>query len=454
MPGPAGPGVREEARVNRKQQEREVKRLLVTVASAAGLAGLTMNSLGAGFALYEGGARINTAPATVMAKGDDVSAQFFNPAGMTQLKGLNTMAGVTAIKPGNEVSTKNPYTGEWKTTQMDEQWFWPPHAYIAAPVADRVSVGGGVYSRFGLGTKYDENWPGRYNSYSASIKSLSLNPNVAVKVLDQLSVGAGVSAMWFDLDLKKKIDGMALAGSTTPNNPAGGALDIDQKLAGDSWGYGWNLGLQATPTKWMQLGASYQSSVKQKVDGDIKFSKPAGSPAEFGPLFNDTGAEGNVKLPDMLFLGVNFIPVQQVDFGLGAIYTRWSTYDALNVDFDQPIAPGIAGVNIPKNYDNVWRYIADMEYHLTSDWDLRLGYFYDQSPVSDAHVDYLLPDNDRNFFNVGMGWHKNRWAVDFSYTYLVIMDRNYDARVKDGVLESEVRDGNAFMIGGSIAAKF
>ena len=64
-------------------------------------------------------------------------------------------------------------------------------------------LGLGVNSPFGLGIQYNDDWPGRFNVTKAAIQTLNLNPTIAVKVTDYLSVGAGLDIMYFALNLKR-----------------------------------------------------------------------------------------------------------------------------------------------------------------------------------------------------------------------------------------------------------
>ena len=107
-----------------------------------------------------------------------------------------------------------------------------------------------------------------------------------------------------------------------------------------------------------------------------------------------------------------------------------------------------------KNWDDVWRFNIGVEY-AALDWlDLRLGYVYDQSPVQDDTIDYMVPANDRHLLNGGLGFHWDNWVVDVNYTYLMIMDRDIDARLSDGVYEGEIDNADAHMVGLSVGYKF
>lgn len=414
-----------------------------------GLAGvfLAVNmARGAGFALYEGSARGNALGGTLVGRADDPSALFYNPAGITQLPQLQVVAGATAIVPKADVVTTDG--GAETRSETKTNCFVPPHLYSTYQYSDSVWFGVSVFSRFGLGTEFDADWPGRYNSYNAAIETLTVNPNVAFKVNEKLSLAGGVSWMWFDLTLEQKIDFGSLVGS--PN-----ALDVDQSLTGDSSGYGFNLALHYKALDRMALGVSYVSQTKQEVKGEADFSKPAGVPAT---VFNDTKASGKITLPDILSLGAVFYPVDRLSIEVDSVWTRWSTYDELTIHYSDsildPISPGVRSSTKDKKWNDVWRLQVGAEYKALDWLDLRLGYVYDDSPIPRETADYLVPANDRHLYNLGCGLHWGQWTADLSYTYLDIESRSVSARPEDGVLDSRFKDSDAHLIGSSVSYNF
>jgi long-chain fatty acid transport protein len=408
---------------------------------------------GAGFALYEGSARGNALAQTLVARADDPSAIFYNPAGITQLPGLQVMGGATFILPGVDVQTTSYYTGEKATTSTETNVWVPPHLYATYQFVDSLWFGMGIFGQFGLGTEFDQDWPGRYNNYNAQIKSLTFNPNFAFKVNDQLSLAAGIDFMWFDLKLEQKID------ASGQNDPDTYTFDVDQSLTGDTVGVGWNLGLHYKPCNWMALGFSYRSKIRQHVDGDADFKKP--DFLDPLPIFLDTGVSGTITLPDTFFTGFMFKPWDRFSVEIGGTYVRWSTYDQLTLDYDSPIAfdpqtgAPIDSVTRIKDWSDTWRASIGFEY-TPVDWlDLRAGYSFDESPINSEHVDYLLPANDRHLFSFGPGFRWHNWVLDLSYTYIWITDREYvAARPAEGVLESSFEDGYAHLFGLSVSYKF
>ena len=100
---------------------------------------------GAGFATYEWSARGNALGGSVVGMADDPAAVASNPAGITQLEGGHGLFGLTAIYPQAEVTTKNPYNNEEKTTSGEDNIWTLPHAYYTRQLSDRYWLGLGVF---------------------------------------------------------------------------------------------------------------------------------------------------------------------------------------------------------------------------------------------------------------------------------------------------------------------
>lgn len=399
-------------------------------------------SAAAGFGIYEWSARGNALGGATVGRADDPSAVASNPAGITQLDGLQVLGGFTVIHPVMDIEAG----GKWHTSDKHAYWV-PPHFYATWKANDRYSLGLGVFSRFGLGSVVDENWAGRYNSYEAIIQSVSVNPNVAVKVTDKLSAAFGVEAMYLTFDKKQKLPLVTAMGQLP---------DGDLHLSADGMSYGFNMALHYQPCQYAKIGLSYRSPVTMKVTGDADFSDIPG-PLSAGGAFRDTSASGKVTLPDSFALGLALYPVDKLSIELGAIYTLWSKYDALTINFGKPVIPTRTGLvdqsSQKKNWKDVWRLNLGVEY-AALDWlDLRAGYVFDQSPLRGSTIDYMVPANDRHLFNGGLGFHWDNWNLDLSYTYLKIMDRNIKGR-DDGVLDGKIRNADAHIMGVSVGYKF
>jgi long-chain fatty acid transport protein len=398
------------------------------VLSVAGMA------FGAGFALTQGSARSNVLGSGFTATADDPSALLYNPAGITQLPGIQTMLGMTTILPHTQVTMAGTTTG------LNANLWYAPHAYLTYQLNDCNWLGLGVFSPFGLGTEFPSTWAGRYNNYYARIKTVEINPNWAYKVNDKLSIALGLNVMWFQFK-----DGKAIPTA---------AGDVHAELLGDSWGWGFNAAVQYRPLDWMSLGVSYRSRESQQLEGDASFVKPAGLPSTY---FRNTSAHGDLNLPDEVFIGIAFKPMKNLTIGGGGIFTRWNTFDALTIVYDTNLLGG-AGTTVsstPKNWKNVWKYQVGVEWNALDWLDLRLGFTYDEEPIPDSSIDMMVPGNDRQMYSFGVGFHRYNWTLDLSYTYEVIQDRDVAARAGDGILTAtQIKGGDAHLIGMSLGYKF
>jgi len=410
----------------------KVLKYLGRIACIALLLSLAAGSaaFGAGFALYDFSARGNALGGAMVGRADDPSALALNPAGITQIPGSSLMTSAGFLLPYGTVSV----AGGGISTDQNDRTFILPNLYYTRQMSDSLWFGIGVMSRFGLGTDFPADWFGRYNSYRAMIESVSVNPNLAWKVNDSLSLSFGVEALWFEADLRKKID------------PTGGAAshpatDIDFRLKGDDIAFGWNVGLHYRMDEATRIGLHYRSRVKLALSGTAAAQWLMGS--------DSTGGYVDLTLPEMYMFGISRQLTPKLNVEAGAIYTGWDSYESLAFTFDKPLL-GILPTRSfsPKNWGSVWRYQIGFEYKHSPEWTWRLGYTYDQEPMPLSTLDYQVPTGDRQLLSVGFGYSKDNWSLDLAYTYLIAGDRYFEARPREGIRNSRSHDmgANIFMI--------
>lgn len=380
----------------------------------------------AGFALYEAGARSSALGGAMVGRADDLSAIFWNPAGITQLPGLRAMIGATAIMPRTDIDTRfGPVTTR---TGMKEDVFFPPHVYLSYDIGGSVWLGLGVFSPFGLGVEYAPDWPGRINNIKTTIDTLNINPNIAFKVTDYLSLAVGLDAMHLGYETRR----------TLPLFPLG--LQ-DTTLKADSFGYGFNAGVHVKPTDYLSAGISYRSQVRQKLKGDATFA-PAG--------FLSAPIQGSIILPDMIFAGVMVRPIKPLTVEVGLVWTHWSLIRQLDISFNNPLGT----LSELKQWHDTWRAQLGVEYR-AADWlDLRAGYVFDEEAIPGTYADYVVPASDRHQFSLGAGFHWRNWTLDLSYSYLFMVDKEINNSRAIGVLPSEFKNRQVNLVGVSLGFKY
>lgn len=395
---------------------------------------LPMQARASGYAVYEWSARGTALGGAMVARDADPSAVAYNPANITDLPGAQVQVGATAIKPNATMNFKSPAVED---RDFSDAIWGLPTAYYTQQLSDHYWFGLGIFPRVGLGTEYagGDNWAGRYNCSYAGIQSLSINPNLAMKFSDQFSLAVGVDATY----LRFMYD------STIPG------ADVKQEIDADGWAYGFNAGARYRPYGWLAFGLTWRSQIDLSVDGHADFSRKSVTPAP-----GKVDASGTEPIPESVTFGVMVKPIDRLSLEADVVWTHWSAYQALTINYDPALLPGMSRVSKNKDWNNTWRFQFGAEYALTDSVDLRAGYVYDQSPINDTYEDFAVPCSDRQIVTVGAGWKVDQnWVLDVFYGYLWMTDRHYDARPADYIYnEVDREDAHAHMAGLSVTYKF
>lgn len=394
--------------------------------------GVASSAMAEGFALTEWSARGLGLASGMVGRADDVSAIAYNAAGITQLPGVQVMGGMALVAPMGTLSLDTD-NGKQETTTKPAVWA-APHAYASWQLNDSLWLGLGVFSRFGLGNSYDQNWTGRYNLYSVNLQTVSAVPTLAWKINDMFSVSAGLEIMNVNLTTEQKAPGL---------HPGSGihvpSLDHDAEVQASGWGVGGHFGLHARLNDQWSVGLAYKTQVTVNAYGDAKFDGPNAGKLQ---KVTNSDAHGTVQLPDSLALGVAYKPLDNLSFEVGAVWTRWSTYNSLNIYMDN----GNQSIS-HKNWQDGWNFNASVEYKPLDWWSLRAGFWYETPVINEDHSDFMVPSNGRTALTLGTGVEWNDFTIDFAYCHMWINPTNYDDTDASGIrtpgLASGITGGNS-----------
>ncbi|HJA79810.1 MAG TPA: outer membrane protein transport protein [Candidatus Desulfovibrio intestinavium] len=397
--------------------EESVKGLRVMVVVCMLWACQTAMVWAEGFALTEWSSRGLSLAGGMVGRADDPSAIAYNAAGITQLPGTRVMGGFAAIAPMGTIDLDLANGGRTSTTTKPN--IWPaPHAYITHQLNDRFWLGLGMFARFGLGNEFSESWTGRYNLTSVNFQTFSLVPTVAMKVNEVLSLSAGVEVMYAAFSMNQQIPSWQIINYFPQQGP-----DSRLTLDGTGWGAGLHVGAHFHMTDQLSLGITYKSPVTLNINGTVDYSRHhANLLADQGqvPHTIDTDAHSTVHLPDSFAVGLAYQPLDNLSFEVGTVFTRWSTYDSLNIYFDsdyQSISH--------KNWRDGWNFNASVEYE-PLDWlALRAGIWYETPVINEAHADFMVPSNGRTGASVGAGFKWGNWTLDLAYAHLWVNGVDY-----------------------------
>ncbi len=371
------------------------------------------SAFAAGLAISEQGAAAMGLSAAVTARSQDLSAIYYNPAGLEYVQKGEVFLGLTPIRPNHKFET----TGI--SNETVSKTYLPPQAFIAYRVHPRLVLGMGMYTPYGLGTDWDQNWVGRYTSTYAEVQSLYFNPSASVKVTDWLSLGGGFSFVYSTAVIEKMLDSGLATYSQTKNAGAIASTSYDSKfrLDGEGGGTNWNLGLMLRPSQSTQVGVSYRAITDMKYTGDAVFTHQdvlASSLSGIMPSLQD--GKTTLHLPSVLSAGVLYNINERWDASFDVNFTKWSVYDKLEIDLDRQL-PKAQIVQV-KDWDNTQTYRFGTSFDLNPLTVLRGGLMYDMSPVPEETFDAQLPDGDRIGVSVGFGRKVGLFTLDFSYLFL------------------------------------
>jgi len=377
---------------------------LMTLAVAAALGGMASSAVAGGFAIAtQSGSGTGNAFSGGAAAADDASVAWFNPAAMTLIPGKQVAGALHALKPSfkfeNTGSTapvfSNPGTGEGGD---GGDWAFVPNGFFTMAISPNLSFGLALNAPFGLKTEYENGWRGQLKALKSEIVSVNINPSVAYKVSDTVSIGGGVSVQYLEATLTK-------AANAAGTNIA--------ELNADDIGYGFNLGLMIQATPNIRIGASYRSAIKYELEGTVAFSAT--------PLGNG-GVKADLKVPDSASLSI-FETVGNWELMGDLTWTGWSTlqrFDAIRTTGAQ------AGTIVDFetfNWKDVWRYSIGANYKMSPQTKFRFGLAFDETPTNDVDRTPRLPDEDRTWVALGVQYKPSKTSIlDVGYAHEFIKD--------------------------------
>ena len=348
-----------------------------------------------GFLIYDlSGEAIGRASA-VSAETREPAANWFNPAALAYLEGSNVAAGAVIVSARSYFTAKD--SGEQTSSERGN--FVLPTIYAQTKLGQRVALGLGIYSAFGIGIEWPDDWHGRESAISASLQTLSFNPNVAVKVDEHWSFAAGFDAIRSTVDFENGLPSIV-----------GGKV----RLAGGAWGYGFNVAAlyRALPDR-LHFALTYRSRVKLSYDGRADFQP--GNP-DFARSLADQSGHAEITLPDIITAGVIGRPTRALTLGFDVNTVLWSSYDHIPIDFAS--APDRA-LN-PQGHTAL-TFRGGVDVALPLGVHARGGLIYDRGAIPAHGISPALPDSDRIDLTAGLGYQRGFFKADLGYMLVLFL---------------------------------
>jgi long-chain fatty acid transport protein len=335
----------------------------------------------------------------VIAKPDDATAMFHNPAGLVLTEGTTSYMSLAwwlvsadtrlydsegflhpeeNIKP-NRAQAVNPFLGF--TTDFGTKRF---RAGIAA------------YAPNVFGTALPEDAPTRYLALDALFVAARFTGSAAYQVNDQFSVGANINFLTMYLNVASMLNASVL------NNPDNkfkegieeydGRLDIE----GVDYGISWDVGLLFEPTPGLRLGAMFASGVPVELEGDVTFT------SSDGEVLSST-QKTTFAIPFTLQGGINYEIATDFELAADIRYWHYQVNQEQRTTLGQPIL-GLTGLVSPRRYKNSLNGVG-LLHRFAPGWEAMVGYHHDWSPIPPESITVDNPNGDRHGIAAGIRWY-------------------------------------------------
>lgn len=348
-----------------------------------------------GFGVYEWSATGSSMAENNMFGEEDASVLAYNPSQITKLKGTYFSAGATWFNPDMSLHFTDA-SGQRVDTHNNYHPITAASAFYTNQINDKSWWGVGIFPRFGNEIEYDRQGLTRYDTIYSGVQGITFQPTYAFKPHDKWSIALGLDINYFYINMEKDI-------------PAHG-LDLDFEMKGRSFNLGWLASVGYDFDKKNSAAVTYRSRIKHNLEADVN-----GTVIGAG-VSQATRAEGSVTLPDSITFGFGHKFNDRTRIEFDAVWTNWSTYDALNVRFS-PVFFGLSKSENPKNWSSAWRLGIGLEHKINDKWTFLCGYGYDESPVPYETFDFTVPTGSRHRASFGFKYKLNKdLAVTLGYS--------------------------------------
>jgi long-chain fatty acid transport protein len=396
------------------------------------LGAISGKSYAGGFYIQEqSAAGVGRAQAGNVVAADDASTIYFNPAGLSELPGIQAAGGVDLIIPTaslKDTGSIDRSTGAYLVNPASGGYAAPggnnggnpgsatPIAdfYISAQLPDSpLTFGFGVTEPFGFASKYAQGSFARYDSIDSFVETIDLAPTVAWKINDFISIGVGLDEQYSYIKLRQALPNPLALGGPSP------ATDGRLTLSGNNWSTGFNAGLLVKPTPDTKIGFSYRYGITHNINhGAVTFSGLSGPLAALNGQVSATAA---LDLPDTISAGISQKITPDLTLLAEADYYTWSNFK--NIDIH--LLNGSADLITPENYRDTFSIALGAEYQWTEQVKFRAGLKYDESPTVDGSRDTRVPDGDRFWLAGGVHYSLNEHlGIDASYAHIFVTSSN------------------------------
>ncbi|MDA3969940.1 MAG: outer membrane protein transport protein [Desulfobulbaceae bacterium] len=414
------------------------KRILILALSSLVCAS---SAFASGWRIPEQSVNSTALSAAYVANASGADASYFNPANMVfdpekdryQFEFDLNYIHLTAVEyEDNRIPTMD--------AESEKENFYIPLFHLVSPEYKDLRFGLSLTTPAGLSKRWEDSWA-QIKAEEFTLEVFELNPTIAYKITDWLSIGGGARAIYS----KGKVQS-----STRPTDPA----DASRNLKGNSIDFGYNLAMSVKPIESLTTSITWRSRVDLNLDGN-------GTRLYYNDLtYNNLTYYGHgdvsVPVPEVLTIAASYT-IQSTTIEFTWDRTYWSAYDELDFNYDSgihPVLDSIYGSPIEKNYNDTDAFRIGLTQKLLDDkLTLMFGFAIDETPVPVQTLGFELPDSDAKLYSCGFRYKlDDTYEVGMSFLY----DQKETLKVSnnDNTIDGEFSNSSAYMVTTGIMVKF
>ena len=379
-----------------------------------------------GFAINEWSAEGVAMGGARMFAENDAANIAYNPASITKVRGEAFKQSAVYISPHGKYTA---YDATGKPIDEGKNVVhagWAPGNYYVKQLNDKDWIGIGLFSRFGMISEFERDSKVASNAFFSRLNGASLTPTYARKFDNKWSAAVGAEVNYVGLELQKNVF----------------YNSVPTQTKGESWALGWNAAANYAFDSKNEIGLVYRSKVTHSMEADFKAYMVNGMSIK-------RDAYGKVTLPDSWAIGYNHKFDDRTRVELNGTYTKWSTYDALNIDIE-----GLGTIASPKNWSNGWRYALGVEHKLSDKYTIMGGYAYDESVIPFDGADFIVPTGARRTYSLGFQYHDKKQTLAMTLGFINIDGLSIKGHMGDTYDTARSHDNYAKVVGISYQRNF
>ena len=367
--------------------------------------GIALNSVGTR-ALSMGGAMVGLA--------DDATAIYWNPSGLSNVKGGFAGFYLTGINPMPKYSWQNQNFGININADAVSNMYMAPNLFASYQV-DQWTFGLGIFVPAGLGTEWNGDdlvqlSGGESFEWMSRIGVVNIAPAVSYKFSDQFSLGFAVNIYSGFFDMKRP--------NEVPSPPAEPNTFSQYTEESSGTGVGVTVGAQYKINEMIALGATFRTKTTVTMSGEAEF--PA---FELIAVPTKSDFDREVAFPMWIAGGVSVKPCECLVINFDVQYSQWSeSEDVLVTEYKDATWKAALEADDSHLFVLKWEDATQIrlgtEYLPSENWALRLGYYYDPAPAPDETLNILFPSSTNHVITGGVGYRAGDWSFEAAAEYL------------------------------------